>query len=295
MNRLKIFGMAIVLLMFVGGTGLGLTDIDLESPQVTGNAFPEGEAGIAAYINTGQTIDIEDIKTIFYRVEEVGDNYIIGKTSIPDYGASMGVSVYADIDGWIVAYLKSDEPAAAIMQWGSTDQVNNPNIGVIKSTTLEDALYKAGDAAGVGIVAGDIKYYDFEFPNANRMMIIAKTQASHGSSIHQIEIPEDYMLFEASYYHYVRYYSRQRYSYEPKTYWNSKLKVDTAIVSDASTSYQGDEVSKWWTAFGQYRDAIVPGNLHTITISYRVTHSGGSGSVDKGSAGVATVLIYRTA
>ncbi|MBE9592791.1 MAG: hypothetical protein IMF19_04855, partial [Proteobacteria bacterium] len=51
-----------------------------------GGAFPEDEAGIAAYIFTNQTISIEKIKTIFSSVVEVGDNYIVGITQIPDYG-----------------------------------------------------------------------------------------------------------------------------------------------------------------------------------------------------------------
>ena len=59
-----------------------------------GSAFPEDEAGIAAYINTSQTISIEKIKTIFtWGVEEVGDNYIIGITPISDYGGDIGVHV----------------------------------------------------------------------------------------------------------------------------------------------------------------------------------------------------------
>ena len=253
-----------------------------------GGAFPEDEAGISAYINTSQTIDIEKIKTIFTVVEEVGDNYIIGITPIPDFGGDIDVHVYADTDGWIVAYFKMDEPAAKIMQWGTAD-VNNPNIGVIKSTTLEDALYKSGDAAGVGIVASKIKYYDFEFPNADGMMLFIRTQPTEGSRIHQVEIPADYMLFEASYYHYIYYYSR---AYKTYNYWDSKLKVDGTIISDAPTSYQGDGVYRWWRAFESYKGAITTGTLHTIEISYEKSHSE---SADYGSAGVATVLIYRTA
>jgi hypothetical protein len=263
-----------------------------------GSAFPEDEAGIAAYINTSQTISIEKIKTIFSSVEEVGDNYIIGITPISDFGGNIGVHVYADTDGWLVAYLKMDEPAAKIMQWGTTD-VNNPNIGVI-STTLVDALLKAGDAAGVGVVKPKIKYYDFEFPNANGMMIFVRTRATgDGKNLHQVEIPVDYMLFEASYYHYIYYYSRDyKYYGHWYTYWDSKLKVDGVTISDASTSYKGDGRYTWWRAFDSYRGAITPGTLHSIYIDYwRHERDGKSteSAVDVGSAGVATVLIYRTA
>jgi len=265
------------------------------------SAFPEDEAGIAAYINTSQTISIEKIKTIFSSVVEVGDNYIIGITPISDYGGNIGVHVYADTDGWLVAYHKMDEPAAKIMQWGTTD-VNNPNIGVI-STTLVDALLKAGDAAGVGIVKPKIKYYDFEFPNANGMMIFVRTVPTHVAYLHQVEIPVDYMLFEASYYHYIYYYSNYRKDSSTnwkhhETYWDSALSVDGVTISDASTWYHGNGVYTWWRAFDSYRGAITPGTLHSIWISYYPREKDGESTwttVDVGSAGVATVLIYRTA
>ena len=256
-----------------------------------GSAFPEDEAGIAAYINTSQEISIEKIKTIFSSVVEVGDNYIIGITPISDYGGNIGVHVYADTDGWLVAYLKMDEPAAKIMQWGTAD-VNNPNIGAI-STTLVDALNKAGVAAKVRIDPYEIKYYDFEFPNANGMMIFIRTMPTSGSRIHQVEIPADYRLYEASYYHYIYYYSYYHVPYPGHdTYWDSKLIIDGNIISDATTSYGWKGKYEWWSAFDSYKGAITTGTLHTIEITYEKTHSG---SADRGSAGVATVLIYRTA
>ncbi|MCW3129265.1 MAG: hypothetical protein N2V75_04090 [Methanophagales archaeon] len=266
-----------------------------------GSAFPEDEAGIAAYINTSQTISIEKIKTIFSKVERVGDNYIVGITPIPDFGGDIGVHVYADTDGWLVAYLKMDEPAAKIMKWETTD-VNNPNIGAI-STTLVDALYKAGEAARVGIVPAKIKYYDFEFPNANGMMLFIRTRATDGKNLHQVEIPADYMLFEASYYHYIYYYSNYRCDKHTnwehqETYWDSALSVDGVTISDASTWYHGNGVYTWWRAFDSYKGAITPGMLHSIWISYYPCERDGEGTwsaVDVGSAGVATVLIYRTA
>ena len=243
-----------------------------------GGAFPKDKAGISAYINTSQTIDIEKIKTIFTEVEEVGDNYIIGITPISDFGGDIDVHVYADTDGWIVAYLETDEPAAKIMQWGTAD-VNNPTIGVIKSTTLEDALYKAGDAAGVGIVASKIKYYDFEYPNADSMTLFVRTRATGGTNIAQVEIPADYILYEASYYHYVT----GSFGWDWRS-TNSKLKVDGTTISSLSIS--GSDERKWSRAFDSYKGAITTGTLHKIEIAY--------GSDYSGSAGVATVLIYRT-
>ena len=245
-----------------------------------GGAFPEDEAGISAYVNTSQTIDLDKLKTIFTEVEEVGDNYIIGITPIPDFGGDIDVHVYADTDGWIVAYFKADEPAAKMMQWGTTD-VDNPVITTITTTTLRDALYKAGDAAGIGIPSAAIKYYDFEYPNANSMTLFVRTRATDGTNIAQVEIPATYTLYEASYYHYVTEY---RYWYSHSA--NSKLKVDGTTISSLSIS--GND-RLWGRAFDSYKGAITTGTLYKIEIAYGAGHPDCSGS-----AGVATVLIYRT-
>jgi hypothetical protein len=258
----------------------------LEEPSIDREAaFPEGEAGLAAYINTRQTVDLEKLKTIFTTVEEVGDNYILGVVPISNWGGNLYIHLYADTDGWIVSYLKKDEPVSLVMQWGTSD-ADNPTIGVIKSTTLEDALYKAGNAAGVGIVSNAIKYYHFGFPNANRIMIIAKVQATDGSSIHQIEIPANYVLFDSAYYHYAYYYSwRSGYYKDVNSYTTSALKIDGSTISSAATGYIDNGAYGWWRTADRYKGAMTRGVLHTLEIS----HSGNSA----GSAGVATVLIYR--
>ena len=252
-------------------------------------AFPEDEAGISAYINTGQTINIENVSQIFTEVVEVGDNYIIGITPISDYGGNINVHVYADTDGWIVAYFLNGTPASKMMQWKEATDVNNPVITTITNTTLVDAVHKAGDAAGVEIVSNVIKYYDFSHPNANSMMLFIRTRATNGVNLHQVEIPANYTLYETSYYHYIYYYG---YYYNDRyhSYWDSKLKVDGTLVSDASTS-SSPTGYRWSRAFDSYGGRITTGTLHTIEISYQPIS--GYKLNDCGSAGVATVLIYR--
>ena len=248
-----------------------------------GSAFPEGEAGISAYVNTSQTIDLDKLKTIFPEVEEVGDNYIIGITNISDFGGDINVTVYADTSGWIVAYFKKDEPAGMVMQWGKDTDVNNPQITVITTTTLENAIVEAADAAEILWAVGDIKYYDFEFPDANGMTLFVRTRATDGANIAQVEIPATYTLYEASYYHYL--YCA---CYNSQNCWDSKLRVDETTISDASTFYSGYQ---WWRAFDSYGGWITTGTLHKVEISYEKYVHG----TDVGSAGVATVLIYKTA
>ena len=240
------------------------------------SAFPEDEAGLSAYVNTKQTIDLEKIKTTFTEVEEVGDNYIIGIAPIPDFGGDINVTVYADTSGWIVAYFKKGEPAAMLMQWGKDTDVNNPVITEITTTTLKDAIYAAAIAADIQpATLSDIKYYDFEFPNANGMMLFIRTMATDGANIVQVELPTTYTLYDASYYH---------YAYASSTTASSKLKIDETQISNSFNISN----NKWWRAFDSYRPYLTTGILHTMEISHDVS------GYDSGSAGVATVLIYNT-
>ncbi|NQE45267.1 hypothetical protein C5S31_04495, partial [ANME-1 cluster archaeon GoMg2] len=256
-----------------------------------GSAFPEDEAGISAYVNTNQTIDLEKLKTIFTEVEEVGDNYIVGLTPIPDFGGNINVTVYADTSGWIVAFFKKDEPAAMMMQWGKDTDVDNPQITEIKSTTLEDAITKAADAADIIWTVKDIKYYDFEYPDADGMTLFVRTRATEGTNSTQVEVPATYTLYEASYYHYIFYYGS---IYYPISCWNSTLTVDEITISDASTNVE-PKGNKWWRVFDSYGPYITTETLHKIEISYKITENYGEYATDIGSSGVATVLIYRTA
>ena len=231
-------------------TNKGNGAISLEAPLFTSvaeastggaaDAFPADEAGISAYVKVDGTIDIEKIKTIFTEVEEVGDNYVIGITTISDYIVALrlediDVHLYADIDGWLVAYLRKDKFVAEVMRWEEYLKAG----GVIKSTALEDALYKAADAAGVAILT-EIKYYDFKFPDANSMTIFTNDDGEM-----QVEIPANYTLYEASYNH------------MSAMDGFAVLKVDGTEIN--RRTYKGK-------SFGSYRGAITVGNLHTIEV-----------------------------
>lgn len=251
-----------------------------------GSAFPEDKAGISAYVNTSQTIDLEKLKTIITEVEEVGDNYIVGLTPIPDFGGDINVTVYADTSGWIVAFFKKDEPAAMMMQWGKDTDVNDPVITEITSTTLEDAINKAADAADIIWTVEDIKYYDFEYPDADGMTLFIRTRATDGINMTQVEVPATYTLYEASYYHYIYYRNTGSGVY---CNGHSKLNLDGTAIRELSVSSKRYDEGKWGRAFDSYGGWVTTGTLHKIEISHNYE------IWDHGSAGVATVLIYKTA
>ena len=262
-----------------------------------GNAFPEDKAGISAYVNIGHEIDLKDhfanLSDIYNQESwelEFDDAHTLGTVSIPNFGGSVHPHLYIDVNGWIVAYFNKSENASMIMQWPPAYKADNPNITEITTTTLDEAIKKACTAvdANYAEIKPNIKYYDFRFPEANRMVLFVKTKATEGTGSVYIEIPTAITLYDASYYHYIYYNWEDSWPYAPSC-WDSRLRVDGKIVSDAQTN-TGGEKGKWWRAFGSYRGVITTGTLHEIEISYRRI---GSGSYDWGSAGVATVLIYK--
>ncbi|MBC8231213.1 hypothetical protein H8E77_16810, partial [bacterium] len=91
--------------------------ISVAEASNSATAFPTDKAGISAYVKLSTPIDIDKVRTIFTKVEDIGDNYIIGIVLIPNYGSDTEVHLYADTDGWLVAYLAQEEPAAKIMKW----------------------------------------------------------------------------------------------------------------------------------------------------------------------------------
>ena len=246
--------------------------------------FPEEEAGISAYVNVGEdVIDTEDIKKLLESdlfeqpVENFSANHIIGIIPIPNYGGDVRPHVYVDTEGWIVAYFTKDKPASLIMDWQSNNKgdVDNPKIEAINTTTLEQAIKKTINELGLDYdeVKQKIKYYDFEFPDADKLFLFVKTRATDGTDYVYIQIPESYKLYEVSYYH---------YAYDLD---DSKLKIDGKTVSDLP------ECWNWKRAFGLYdiEEDFSVGQPHTLEIYYDYDYP-----YDDGSAGFATVLIYKS-
>ncbi|MFC1925705.1 hypothetical protein ACFLW2_03295 [Chloroflexota bacterium] len=225
------------------------------------NAFPTDEAGISAYVQVSGTPDLDDVATIFDHVEDVSENHIIGTVPISNFGGNVSVHLYADVNGWIVAYFLRTEPASLMMQWSGTD-TDNPNVTSIK-TTLEDAIIECCNTIGSGY--GSLGYYDFKYPDANGITIFARTNAATGSCFSYAKVPSSYTLYEASYYH---------YNYGG----TSTLKLDNTEVSAAIGD--GNKAAQLYS-----KTLFTTDVLHEI----EVTHSQTSGS-----AGVANVLVYKT-
>ena len=238
-----------------------------------GTTFLEEEAGISAYVNIGQEIDLEKAETAFKSIETANESYIIGEinlTGLPEY---VDPHVYVHKDGWIVAYYSKYAPASKIMEWDGYDG------GAITTTTLADAIHQICLAIEFPYttIKDDLKYYDFEYPNANRMMLITDMTSgyAHQSDSFNLEIPAECLLYEGSWSHY--------FSGDTGRYDYSRIKIDGDTVNEIEGSYHGT-----YFGYGGYTsEQLEIAVLHIVLLEHDAESS-------DSITGVSTTLIYRT-
>ena len=144
------------------------------------------EAGISAYIQTSGPIDLSQVEGEFRTIETQTTEYIIGSVPVPDHPEHFDTHVYVHSDGWILAYQMEDE---------ATSKMVDVKAKTISSTKLETVVSIIAGAAGESV--GDLKYYDFRFPNATNILMVAEDE-QNGSSF-SIEMPEEYAYPERSF------------------------------------------------------------------------------------------------
>ena len=292
MEKTPFSGTILLLSLLLYSTALRGEEFSLKAPDFraakmaqSGDwAFPADSAGIAAYVKLEQVIDLEQIKPLFNEVKEVQENFIWGMVEVPNFGRTSQVHLYVDTDGWLVAFLKRDEPTAGIMQWNPTSSSGLPGITEISRTTLTDVLKEVALAIQVDFFS-QIEYCHFKYPEANGLKIFVKIAPNSGDiKFTKVIIPQEYTLYEKSYYHYAYHTSN-----DPK----SQMKVDGMLVNDL------DGCNECWryvvgfydgiisNGIRTFKDVFPKGLLHSIEISYRQY----DGYPD-GSSGVAPALIY---
>ena len=125
-----------------------------------GANFLEEEAGVCAYTKLTPPVNLTIVKTAFKTIEYACGDYIIG--SVAAYtDESEDVHVYASKDGWLAAYYLNEEPFPKILK----------SMMDFSDNKLEDALQKACDALWISLPT--VNYYDFRYPNANEVQLVA--------------------------------------------------------------------------------------------------------------------------
>ena len=146
----------------------------------------EDEAGISAYFQAPTGINLDDVRDEFRTIETETSEYIIGSVPIFNYDITEDAHVYVHVDGWVLAYYLADDPVSNIFDWQSYDEET------ISSTKLQNVLAVMASAAGSPFPGAT--YYDFRYPNATNLMLVAKV--SHGSF--EIQLPSGFAYYDRS-------------------------------------------------------------------------------------------------
>jgi len=175
----------------------GNTIFNLQSPPFVGIANAEAgsvasvigdEAGISAYYQASSPIVFTaDFKTVFRTIEAETANYIIGSVAVENYPESEDVHVYVSTDGWMMAYYLAVDPVGKIFDWKSYT-------GASIDTKLEKTLTRVASFAGVPYTSAT--FYDFRYPNANRMILIAETRGDGYDFT--VNLPSSFTYYERS-------------------------------------------------------------------------------------------------
>ena len=171
-----------------------------------GTTFPVDDAGIAAYVQVSESIDLHttmnNLLPHIHDTIKVNPTYFIVNVTNDD---NQITHLYVGADGWVIPYYLGTENVSKVVRWNITSSHDPTPENVSSMTTLEEVISKTCDATGVDYetIESDIKFYDFEHPNANRMMIVVDmSQSESGYNSFYMAIPSEVTVKESSYSHY---------------------------------------------------------------------------------------------
>ena len=155
--------------------------------------FPSDEAGISAYVHAKTSVNLDSAKPAFATIERETSDYIIGTVALDLHTEEQYPHVYVSTDGWVVAYYPNDRPSSWILPWADYSG------GVISSTTLSKA---AGIVCSqIGGTTTGLKYYDFRYEDASKMMIIVES-VTNGENFFKVTIPTSFATYAVDWSHY---------------------------------------------------------------------------------------------
>jgi hypothetical protein len=146
----------------------------------------EDEAGICAYFNVGSEINLTKARDAYKSIDTETDEYIIG---IVAEGSIEEIypRVYTRKDGWIMAYLPKETPAGALFVAGSSTSL----FEVIDKVCYYADVNKPDDIS-------DISYYNFEFPDAEKMLVVHEGFGESGTNTFNYTISNGITVYNGS-------------------------------------------------------------------------------------------------
>lgn len=260
---------------------------------LTGNAsaaFATSEAGISAYVNVGTSINLDQAAGAYKIIEDRTSTYVIGIVEVPNATDYELPHVYTSSDGWIMAYYAKEKSRALIMPWGQFDR-NNPDLSLLNNTRLEEAISKVSNAVGVAYptIKPNTKYYDFQYPDANGLTLIAESRSTVGGESFSFRVPSEFTLYDASWEYYSYDSIGQHCCYYPESWFH----LDGAELAGTDGVNNHNSIS---TPAIDRQDERYYGSI--IGLTKDVLHKGdiwytAAGGTDDGSSNIAIALIYK--
>lgn len=216
-------------------------------------SFLEEEAGMTIYVDIGRSIDLEVAKTVYRTLEKETANYTVGSIALPDLPESEDVHCFVHKDGWIVVYYLKAEPIGKIIDWSYWSG------GKLTKNKLQVGLEQMGNALGATVAGA--KYYHYQYPYANKCMLIIETLVGSGEDSFNITIPLEFTVYERSWSHYAA---------RTKSYWSydSYFKIDGNTI-DLISGYN-NPVTKYGTLTVAQ---LSPDVVHAVSVSSTLSDS----------------------
>ena len=144
----------------------------------------DAEAGISAYFKSPDPITLSQVRPMFRTIETETPDYILGSIGIPNYPEEhFDAHVYIHRTGWILAYYLRDALISKIID-GRAQTIN--------TTKLNNVVAAVASTAGAPFTSAT--HYDFRYPSATNMLLVAEHH-SNGDSF-TIRLPASYGYFE---------------------------------------------------------------------------------------------------
>ena len=251
---------AVLLCLFMAGN-VSATD---------GTTFPVDDAGIAAYVQVSESIDLHttmnNLLPHIHDTIKVNPTYFIVNVTNDD---NQITHLYVGADGWVIPYYLMTENVSKVVRWNITSSHDPTPENVSSMTTLEEVIFKTCAAIGVDYetIKSDIKFYDFEHPDANRMMIVVDMVSGYGSNSFYMAIPSEVTVKESSYSYY----------------------TDPAGWCRFSIAINGASIQSYYTC-----NSVLTYNNYDLPIDQKNTIRIGIGDGYAGLSGVGWVVIYQT-
>ena len=236
--KIRVLGfILLVILTSSANLAFGNQSLPLE-PFSTGfsgsDTFLQQEAGISAYTQI-LSVNLDRAEAAMDTVEARTVEYVIGSIGLEDYEEKYDVHVYVDTAGWVVAYYSKNAHASKIIDW-----VGFSRTGQLTTSKLEIAINSICSEMYVP-VPSNIKYFDFRYPEANRIMIAVDEEEIEGATeTFNIFIPSDIAVYNRTWSHCAEVVNNAYY-----TKFSGNIKIDSTTLNQMDDEIYNYYIIKW--------------------------------------------------